>query len=170
MTKTGEKTKYFPDFRIYKPKQTGDGAASRLQVKVAEAKFGPRCYIFWETVKQTGFDENKNASFAWKDETKRITMKLEEVDVGELLSVLNRQKEAAGSKNGLYHQTEKGNTVMSFARYAKEGMAPSFALAISRKNKGDTQALKIQHMISMSEAMVLKLLLEDGVLRLYGRK
>lgn len=179
MTQIGEKimeaneTLYYPEFRIYKPRNTGDGAASRLQFKVSSEKYGPRPYLFWEAAKQTGVDENKNAKFAWTEpKNMKVTMKLEEPDIGEILSVLHNFKDYVGTdpKKGMYHQNPSGNTVMRFSKMSKDGAAPNYYINLSAKKKDMKDAISVQHVISLSEAMIVRILLTDAVSRMYRWK
>jgi hypothetical protein len=171
MIKTGE-TKYFPEYRIYKPRSGGDGSATRLQLKEKMEKFGPRVFLFLESVKQIGFDEKKNAKFDWKDPKGKITMKLESVDIGELLAVLTGLKHFIGTdpSKGLYHQHPNGNTVLTFNKILKDNQTPYFALRISAKRKMEKEALVIQHTITLGEAAILRSLLNEAILRMYRWK
>lgn len=172
MTKNGEQStvKYFPEYRIYKPKKSGDGSASRLQFKIKEEQYGPRAYLFWEASKQDGFDDKENAKFRWTDVKGKIAMKLEETDIGEILSVLNGVKDFVGTEptKGLYHQNNTGNTVMCLVKQRQEGKPTVFYFKLSSKKKGDKEALIIQHVISVAEAMIIRILLQDALSKMYG--
>lgn len=164
------RVKYFPEYRIYKPKKTGDGSASRLQFKVKDEQYGPRAYLFWEASQQDGFSDDKNAKFKWTDKTGKITMKLEETDIGELLAVFNGVKDFVGTEptKGLYHQHEHGNTVMCLTRQRQEGKPTVFYFKLSSKRTGEKMALAIQHIITLAEAMIIRTLLQDALSRMYG--
>ncbi len=163
-------------WRVYKPKKTNDGAASRLEMRVEtkpkEGKDGKsflvrKVLIFWVSAKQTGTDSQGNASFAWEDPTKMITIKLGEPDLGEMLAVLNGKKDATGSAVGnyagqLYHQNEKGSTSFSIKRSDKGGYFVN-----TTKKVGKDAPVQINHTLSLAEAEILKLMVEAAVRQTY---
>lgn len=169
------KVEYYPEYRIYKPKKTKDGSASKFQIKVTQQKFGPETNLFLQSSHQTGEDAQGNSTFAWKDEKRCVTMKLGETDIGELLSVLNGQKGGCGTKDdkgmwkGLFHQNDRGSTVLQFSALPprEEGGVHSYGLRISAKRKDADKPVMVQHMISVSEGEILKVLLQDTVSRMY---
>jgi hypothetical protein len=167
--------KYYKEYRIYKPKQTGDGAASALQMRTQPTPYGDNHIVFWKVTRQTGVDDKKNASFAWKDDSKTISIKLEEVDIAEILALLNGQKaglgmpDGKGGFKGLYHQSDRSNTIFTLNKLAgKDGQLPAYALRISTKRKDAKEALVIQHMLNLGELEVLKVLLTRALARMYG--
>lgn len=169
------KNKNFPEYRIYKPRSSKDGAASRLQIRQKEGQYGPITYVFWESTKQTGVDDKGNSSFGWKDKALCVTMKLEENDIGELLACLNGVKDYAGSKDakgnykGIYHQNTTGNTILQLQKVVgKDGMPPSYGFRISSQKKESKSTVAIQHFISLAEAEILKILLQNALCRMYG--
>ncbi len=168
-----KQSQYGKEYRIYKPRQSNDGAASRLQIRVNAEPYR-EVFLFWETTTQTGTDANGNASFGWKEKEKTITFKLGEVDVAELLLVLKGKKEYAGPPPkeagkpgmGLYHKNPNGNTILQLQRDQK---GAGFYLSISRQsaaNKSDV--VRIKHTISNGEAEILQVLLTDAVSCIFG--
>jgi hypothetical protein len=162
---------YFPEYRIYKPKNDKTGAASKLQLKIKHDRYR-EVYLFWEAAQQIGLDANGNASFAWAIPEKKITFKLESVDIGEILAVLNGKKDFAGmpAKDGkggaIFHQNEKGNTVFKFQKMEKDGNV-TYWLQITSKKK-DGKLTEVKHTISCSEGEVLKVLLTDAISCMYN--
>lgn len=163
-------------WRVYKPKKTNDGAASKLEMKIvnkpAVGKDGSKYTIrdvqlFWVTTKQTGVDANDNASFAWEDESKTVTLKIGEPDIGELLALLNGHKDQAGSPKtdkfpgGLFHKNDKGSATLVLAKYGD-----GYSLRVSKKS-GNNQPVVLNHQITMGEAQVLKVLLESAIRQIY---
>ncbi len=151
------------EFRIYRIKPTKDGAATKWQLSSKQEKYGKKYHLFIEGAKQTGIDENENASFEWKDKTKVVTMKLEFLDVGEILSVLNGIKNQAGTDKGIYHQNPKGSAALSLTKYVKDGVLMGYNIRLSRKWKDEKEALVIQHSISLAEGEVLRVLLNRAI-------
>jgi hypothetical protein len=85
-------------------------------------------------------------------------MKLEPVDTAELLAVLINAKESSQ----LFHQNTKGNTVLKISKYDKGG----YAFEISSK-VGET-VKKCRHLISQTESIILRILLQDFIVKYYG--
>lgn len=175
-TTTTNDVKYFQEHRIYKPTPSKNGAASRLQFKIKQERFRD-CQFFWETAQQTGVDENGNASFAWQDSTKKVTMKLDTPDIGEILAVLNGRKDSVGpppkdgSKypGGLFHKNTSGSTTMQFARVqGKDGKQDYYAIRLASK-KGNN-LIEAKHTITLGEAEVLRILLNDAISAMYSWK
>jgi len=161
-------TIYFPEYRIYKPNKSGSGAASRLQIKIADKQGRHHVYLFLESAQQTGLDSEGNASFAWTDKNKKVTFKMEALDVGELLCVLDGTKEFAGmpAKDGkggsVFHQTPLGNTILKFQK-----AGDVYWLGLSSKKKDGT-LVNVKHVISMGEGKIIKILLEEAVKLMFG--
>lgn len=163
-------------WRIYKPKKTGDGAASKLEMKIVDKemvgkenkKFSVRdVQLFWVTTKQTGVDTNENASFAWDDQNKTVTLKIGEPDIGEILALLNGHKEQAGSPKtdkfpgGLFHKNENGSATLVLAKFGD-----GYSLRVSKKI-GTNAPVIVSHQITLGEAQVLKVVLESAIRQMY---
>lgn len=155
------------EFRVYKPNKSNNGNASKFQLSVKANKYGDDVCIFIETTKQTGMDANDNATFAWKDKEQTITFKCEETDIGEILTVLNGVKDSLGQKGSLYHQNNKGSTTLSLNRAVKDGVASGYYFQISRKINETNNVLMLKHTISLGEAEIIRVLLNDAVSRKY---
>jgi len=164
-------------WRVYKPNKEKSGAASRLEMKiVSEERSGKDgkeytyrdVQMFWVASPQTGIDSNGNASFSWKDsnDTKSITLKLGETDIGELLAVLDGEKPEAGKVGGkfpgIFHQNARGNTTFSFKRAEGQG----YYIRLAKKPKGG-QLTEVKHTLSFGEGQVLKVLLKRAVEQKY---
>lgn len=169
------------DFRIYKPNMKGTGAASKLQLVVKPKEVTTRdgkkitvekMMVFWECAMQTGKDANGNASFAWEDESKRITLKLGDPDIGEILCVLSGKKDFAGPPPkqegglppGLFHKSPKGNSTFSISR----NDSGDFRVRVSSQRQGQQGVLAIMHTITLGEAEIVETLLRSSLLRKYG--
>ncbi len=163
------------EWRVYKPKKTNDGAASKLELRVDlkerekdGKKFTVRnVLIFWVSSKQTGMDANENASFGWDDDDKQVTIKLGEVDLGEILAVLNNQKDATGGSVGtyagkLFHKNERGSTTFSLAK----GKNGGYYVGITKKI-GANPAVQISHTLTFGEAEILRVVIESAIRHIY---
>lgn len=163
------------EWRVYKPKKTNDGAASKLELSVEfrdmekdGKKFQVReALVFWVSTKQTGIDANDNASFGWSEEDKHVTIKLGEPDLGEMLAVLNGVKDATGGQTGtyagkLFHKNARGSTTFSI----KKGTNGGFFVAATKK-LDDNAAVQISHTLTFGEAQVLRVLVEAAIRQMY---
>lgn len=146
-------------FVLYKAKNDGNGAAS--QWNLASKK---DC-VFLEMADQRGKDENGNARFDWDN---KISFKLGESDIGELLAVLVGLKNGVGpfdtskqKHKGLFHSNPNGNAILYFGK-DEHGR---FRIYLSVK-KGDTKNA-VQHTISKGEACVLSTLLRRAIEVMY---
>lgn len=157
-------------WRCYKPKKEGNGAASRLELKVvskevvkADKKYNLRqVQVFWVSALESGKDANGNAKFGWEDGSKSVTLKLGEADIGELLAVLTGAKPNAGGDKGLFHQNPKGNTTFSFTFNAQY---KNYSIRIAKKI--GTVLTAVSHTITVGEAQILRILLEQAVKQTY---
>src|SRR6476661_202055 len=89
------------EFRIYRANSQGTGSATKWQLSHKPDEKYNQWMVFLVAAKQTGKDENDNASFDWNN---NITVKLGIIDVGEILAVLSGAKNSLGQKGSLYHQ------------------------------------------------------------------
>lgn len=165
---------YFPEYRIYKPNTTNSGAASKIQVKIKPGKFRD-VQIFWEASLQIK-SKDENAAFAWTDAAKKVTMKLSEVDLGEILAVLNGQKDFAGppgkdGKNmGLFHKNKTGNATLQFTKLkGQNSPLHTYYVRLAAK-KADGKLIEVKHAISISESEILKVLLSNAVSLIFNWK
>ncbi len=161
---------YFPEYRIYKPNNNKTGAATRLQLKIKQERFRV-VQLFWESAQQTGVDSEGNASFGWDDPKKKITFKMKDSDVGEVLAVLNGMKTFAGApaKDGkggsIFHQNPTGNTVFKFVKMERDGTFVYWVQLTSKKKDGTLTEVK--HSISIAEGEVLTVLLQNALTCMY---
>jgi hypothetical protein len=158
-------------FRIYRANKQNTGTATAWELSYKPQKKYDQYEMFLSAAKQTGTDENGNASFDWS-EGKKITVKLGVNDVSEILAVINGVKDSAGYKGSLYHQTPGGgNKSITFEINApKEGdYYPSmgYRLRIAAQDK-DKNLTEVKQLISPAEAEVLKALLPRGIAALHN--
>jgi hypothetical protein len=149
------------EFRIYRANGQGTGSATSWQLSFKPDEKYNQWMMFLTGAKQTGKDENDNASFDWGN---KITVKLGINDIGEFLSVLSGAKNSVGQKGSLFHQTPGGgNKSVGFGYNDQNG---GYNLRISAQDK-DKNTSYIQQVLSAAEAEVLKALLQRAVVRIY---
>lgn len=166
-------TRYFPEFRIYKPTQSNSGAASALQIKLAEVDGRWELQLFWTATQQIP-SQTENASFAWKNKEKTVIIKLGDPDVGEILAVIYGIKDSVGRKDakdkpgkGLFHKNATGNTTMSLQEQTDEKSGEiSYRVRLASK-KGD-KLIQVSHTITIGEAIIIRKLLEQWIVSSYG--
>lgn len=162
------------EFRVYRPNKNGSGAASAFQFVDKEKSYKTKDkeekviysegMLFWTMAQQTGTDANGNASFGWGQQGKHVVVKLEETDVGEILSVIRGFKASAGTDKGMFHQNATGNSVINFS--AKEDNSGFYVKISAKKDKEEKVA--VQHVLSLADAMVLETLLRQFLVKKYG--
>lgn len=163
------------EWRVYKPKKTNDGAASKLELSIKGKDIVGKdnkpltirvVNVFWVSAKQTGTDANDNASFGWSDEDKNVTLKLGEVDLGEILAVLNNEKVITGATEGnykgIFHKNDKGSASFSIEKHAK-----GYNVRASKKI-GAAAPVQITHQLTFGEAQILKQVVEAAVKQIYA--
>ncbi len=169
----GNETKYFPEFRIYKPTKANSGAASAIQTKLTDVKGRWELQLFWTAAQQTP-STTENASFGWKDKEKSVIIKLGDPDVGELLAVLCGVKDSMGRKEardkpgkGLFHKNASGNTTMSLQEQVDENNG-EISYRVRLASKVGAKLTQVSHTITIGEAILIKTLLQQWVIASYG--
>jgi hypothetical protein len=169
------------EFRIYKPNMKGNGAASKLQLRVKSKAVKSRegreinvdvSMIFWESAQQTGKDSNGNASFAWDDDSKKVAIKLGDADIAEILAVLSGKKDFAGPPPkagasfppGMFHKSPKGNSTFSLTKNENGG----YNVRLSAQKQGQQGTIAIAHSLTIGEGEIISTLLRAALVKKYG--
>lgn len=167
------------ELRIYRPYEKDGkflGAASKFEIKYKKFKTDAgadyeEVMMFWVGANQTGKDAKGNASFGWKKENSEVhssvTIKLGDLDVGELLAVLNGLKEEVGTGKGLFHQHTNGNSSITFKRAVKDGKFLGYSVRLSSKDKAG-KMVEVKHNMSVAEGELLRVYLDEGLRRSYS--
>jgi hypothetical protein len=148
---------------FYHPSVAGTGSAMQLDPRVNRGEADRYNCFFMEMAAQKttmGRDGTKKVfpTFDWAN---KLTVKLEFTDTCEMLAVLEgRQERAGGTRNGLYHETERGSTVITFLRNADKS---GYLLGLSRKDKTSGGLVKIHIALSESEAVGLRSIFQAGL-------
>lgn len=161
-------------YAIYRTNRENKGTAIQWELshKVTKNKKNEDVdlyFMFLEGAPQVGVDDNDNARYDWQN---KITVKLGENDIGEILAVLNGLKDSAGYKGSLYHQTPGGgNKSITFAINQPEGKnyEPSMGYKLRIASQDAQKNLKqVQLIINPAEAEIIKALLGRAIVRMFG--
>lgn len=148
---------------FYHPTGKGDGTALRLEPRFNRVESDRHNCFYLEMAPQKTLasreaDQRNPATFDWE---KKLTIKLGFMDICELLTVLEgRQEKVGGARSGLYHESVKAVSVISFTRNnGREG----YLLGVSRKDKADGQLVRMHIVLGESEATGLRCILQAGL-------
>ncbi|HMP72695.1 MAG TPA: hypothetical protein PKE55_05465 [Kiritimatiellia bacterium] len=147
---------------FYHPNSKGTGSALRLEPRLNRDDADRYNCFFIEMARQKTPARREGgkmvaATFDWDQ---KITVKLSFMDVAELLTVAEgRAARVGGERNGLYHATGKGNTLISFQRNPEQG---TFFLGLSAK-RGAEEANKVCITLSETEVTGLRCLFQTGL-------
>ena len=142
-------------YKIFKPNKTNNGAAS--QFSWAQDK---KC-MFLEAASQLPTkDQEGNSTFDWKN---KLSFKLGEVDIAQILCVLRGIKDSVGyGDKGLFHSFGNNNAVLRFQKGDKGG----YYLGISVKKEG-SEPVGVKHALTDSEGVLLEILLSRAIELVY---
>jgi hypothetical protein len=148
---------------FYHPSSKGSGSAMRLEPRLNRADHDRyNCFFLEMAAQKTPVRREAGrltpATFDWSS---KITVKLNFMDIAEMLTVLEgRTPKVGGDRNGLYHASGGGNTLISFQRHAESGV---FYLAVSCKRRDDIEPRKIGIALNEAEAVGLRCILQTGL-------
>ncbi len=149
---------------FYHPTQAGTGAAVRLAFRLRRPEEERDSCFFLEMAKQkTASSRSEDgartaATFDWQN---RATVKIDFMDAGELLTVLEGRAESVKGGKGLYHDAGDMTTVIGFRKNADP---TGYSLDISRKSKGDgKEGFKGHILLSEAEGIGLRCMLQQGL-------
>lgn len=148
---------------FYHPNGAGNGVALQL-----EPRFNRReadhynCFFFemaaQKTVAERDGDKRVMPTFDWGN---KLTVKLDFADICEMLLVLEgRQERVGGQKNGIYHDSEKASTVITFGKIPEKG---GYAFGLSRKDRATGQLTRLTMGLSEAEAIGLRCIIQAGL-------
>ena len=148
---------------FYHPAASGSGVALQVGPRVNRRE-GDRynCFFFeMAAQKESAVREGEKravASFDWEN---KLTVKLDFGDLCEILLVLEgTQDKVGGAKTGIYHDTGRANTVISFGRMAEKG---GYSFGLSRKDKESGQVTRLSIGLSEAEAIGLRCIIQAGL-------
>lgn len=157
-----------PDYRgrsirFCHPNGKGTGSALRVEPRINRSGEDRYNCFFLEMAaqKSTAGGPGSNGDFATFDWDNKIVVKLGFLDISEILMVLEgRMAKVGGSRSGLYHASQQGNTLISLAR---QDDRQNYLLSLSRKRNGESAAQRISIALSDVEATGLRCLFQTGL-------
>ncbi len=162
-TRTTNEMLWTKPLAIYHPNGKGTGAALQLEPRVNRQP-GDRTNCFFmdlaaqKTVGGMADGQRTHATFDWEG---KLTVKLGFNDICEILAVLeDRQAHVGGARDGLFHDNGSANTLITFQ---KDANCKGYYLGLSRKAKDDTQSHRIGFVLSDTEALGLRHILQSGL-------
>jgi hypothetical protein len=130
--KTGIRAK---KLAFYHPNGAGNGAALQLEPRFSRRESDRYDCFFLDMAPQKSAasragDKKVPATFDWE---RKVTVKLDFVDICELMTVLEgRAEKAGGQRNGLYHENGKANTMITFQKNAERG---GYLIGLSKRTR-----------------------------------
>jgi hypothetical protein len=148
---------------FYHPNAAGTGVALQLEPRVNRRESDRyNCFFFemaaQKTISERDGDKRVMPTFDWAN---KLTVKLDFADICEMLMVLEgRQERAGGQKNGIYHDSDKANTIITFGKIPEKG---GYSFGLSRKDKESGQLTRLNIGLSEAEGLGLKTLVQTGL-------
>lgn len=148
---------------IYHPNNAGNGVALQFEPRVNRRDADRyNCFFFEMAAQKTAAerdgDKRVMPTFDWVN---KLTVKLDFADICEMLLVLEgRQERVGGQKNGIYHDSEKANTVITFGKIPEKG---GYAFGLSRKDRASGQLTRLTIGLSEAEAIGLRCIIQAGL-------
>jgi hypothetical protein len=148
---------------FYHPNGAGTGAALQLEPRVnRRGSDRYNCFFLEMAAQKTAMgregEKKVHATFDWEN---KLTVKLEFLDICEMLSVLEgRQERAGGARNGLYHETERASTMITLSRSAEKS---GLFLGLSRKDKESGILARVHMALSEAEVVGLRSIFQVGL-------
>lgn len=162
--KQGNGTKVWEQkLAFYHPNAAGNGVALQFEPRVNKRESDRyNCFFFEMAAQKTAAerdgDKRVMPTFDWFN---KLTVKMDFADICEMLLVLEgRQERVGGQKNGIYHDTDKANTVITFGKIPDKG---GYSFGLSRKEKGTGALTRMTIGLSEAEAIGLKTLVQTGL-------
>lgn len=166
----------FENLVFYRAKNDGNGCAVQIQMRDNTHNENPdvpekykKFLCHMQTSSQKDGTDVKNATFNWQDESQCINIKIEPVDIGQILAVINRQVESVK----IYHDNEgKDNKIIEFSRFVYEDKKtkqsiPKYRMTVSCKSYQTNAQIRHSLTLNVEDAMIMKTILEHCLLRMY---
>lgn len=148
---------------FYHPGAAGNGVALQVEPRVRRKDTDRHnCFFFEMAAQKTAAERDGDRkvfpTFDWEN---KLTVKMDFTDICEMLLVLEgKQERVGGQKNGLYHDSEKAVTVITFGKIPDRD---GYSFGLSRKDKGSGQLTRLHIALSEAEALGLRHVLQVGL-------
>ena len=148
---------------FYHPNAAGNGVALQFEPRLNRREADRyNCFFFemaaQKSVPERDGDKRVMATFDWAN---KLTVKLDFTDICEMLMVLEgRHERVGGQKNGIYHDSEKANTIITFGKIPEKA---GYSFGLSRKDKGSGHLTRMNIGLSEAEALGLRAIVQAGL-------
>ena len=141
-----------PTWTMYHPNGKGTGSALRLELYPAHDQTSGSIYATLAPQKTVGARTAEEVTYPTFDWEKTITIKLDIMDLAQILQVLRGCTESLADGKGLFHRSLTANAVIKFEHRIEP--VPCYLLEVSRKPVvGDVE--RIWFMLRTTEAFAL---------------
>jgi len=164
MNETTETPKTFelrPCYTCCHPNPNGTGSTVRFELHPAHDTVEGSVFVTFAAQKTVGSYENGRRILPTFDWVNRVTVRLSLNEVAQMLEVFRGYREKICDGNGLFHRTEKANTIITLEHRLEP--TPAYVLGVSRKDVTGTLN-RISVFLSMTETIVLTEALASGML------
>jgi len=164
MNETTETPKTFelrPCYTCCHPNPNGTGSTVRFELHPAHDTVEGSVFVTFAAQKTVGPYENGRRILPTFDWVNRVTVRLSLNEVAQMLEVFRGYREKICDGNGLFHRTEKANTIITLEHRLEP--TPAYVLGVSRKDVTGTLN-RISVFLSMTETIVLTEALASGML------
>ncbi|MBU0677161.1 MAG: hypothetical protein KJ626_03515 [Verrucomicrobia bacterium] len=144
---------------LYHPNVNGTGSAVQFELRLNRGDEQGYDCVFLEMAQQkTTAGNGEPATFDWAN---KIVVKLDFLDISNILTVLDGKSDALGSNGrGLYHEARSANTLIGLK---KRTQGDGFILNLSKKSRSGEQIFKGFTSISSAEAHGLCCVLQTAL-------
>ncbi len=141
--------------------QKGTGSACHFELHPAHGDVAGSVFLQIAMQSTIGGYQGGVQVFPTFDWAHKIVVKLDRVDLSQILQVLRGMKEDIADGKGLFHRTSRASTVIKFTHQIDP--RPGYLLSISRKTaEGDVQ--NVCFLFNVDEAFTLMLSLERAMM------
>lgn len=148
--------------RFYHPSASGRGAAMQIEPRFSNRQ-GDRynCFFLEMAAQQTPPSQQGgqrvHATFNWQE---KLAVKLDFEDICEILVVLEgRADKVGGKRDGLFHQSDSANTIITCQRGEQGGTM----FGLSRKDNASGETSRVSIVLSEAEALGLRHVLQSSL-------
>lgn len=151
---------YRPRLAYYHANPRGTGAVVQFELHPAHDNVDGSIFASFARQKTTGGMNGGVRTFATFDWQNRVTVKLDISDLSQMLQVFRGMQESIADGRGLFHNMERGSTVIRLEHRIEP--VTGYLFEVSRK-LGEGDAVRIGVMLSPTEALGLSLAMEQSM-------